>query len=186
MGRRGPPKKPPALEDLQGRPSHRPRNESEPKPDAIASLAPPPWLDRPAREFWRAHAPELARLGLLNVLNAHVFGAGCRWWAIWRYADGALKSRAASRKQDLTDETKANGRQAVAELGIAKTAFEQATKILARFGFTPADMAGLQAPQPKGVTDGAGSGPEAGPPKDPHDQLAERRRQRAAQRGLAG
>lgn len=185
MGRRsGPPKKPTADWERQGRPDHRPRSAAEPKPAAAASIAAPGWLDPPAREAWNSLAPELHRLGLLTVVDVQVLAGACRWWAVYRAADGVLKRRARSRKLGLTDETKANGRQAIPEVEIARKAFKEATDVFSRFGITPSDRTRVQAPQPKGVPDGAGSGaPE--PPKDPHDELAERRHRRELEQGGA-
>lgn len=187
MAKPGPPKKPSALEDLQGRPSHRPKNEAEPKPAAVVSLVAPAWLDRPARDVWNSLAPELHRLGLLTIIDAAVLAGACRWWAIYRAADAVLKRRARSPRLGFTDETKANGRQAIPEIGIAQKAWKEATDAFAKFGVFPSERVGLNPPQPKGLDDGARSG-KAAPKKseDPHDQLAERRRVRALTRGQAG
>ncbi len=183
MARPGPPKKPSGLEDLQGRPGHRPKNDAEPKPTAVASITAPAWLDRTAREVWNGLAPELHRLGLLTVLDVQALAGACRWWSVYRHADAIVKRRQASRTLRLTDETKANGRQAIPELAIAQKAFKDATDIFARFGVTPSERARVHAPQPKGVPD---AGSEAAAPKDPHDQLAERRQRRAQQQHPAG
>lgn len=178
MARRpGPSRKPAALEKLQGGPSHRPLNAEEPKPAVATSIAAPGWLDRPARDVWNSLAPELHRLGLLTVVDVQMLAGGCRWWAVYRAADAVLKRRARSRKLGLTDETKANGRQAIPEVEIARKAFKEATDVFSRFGITPSERTRVHAPQPKGVPDGSGSG-EAHKPKDPHDELAARRARR--------
>lgn len=171
----GRPKTPSALNDLRGNPGKRARNTEEPRPAPASSLEAPGWLDREARDVWNELAPELARINLLSVIDVSVLAGGCRWWAIYRKADRALR-------RGLVATTKANGSQPVPHLKIAATAFDKAMDIFARFGITPSERAKLQVPQPKGVGENAGSsGSDDATPKplEPHDELARRRRERA-------
>lgn len=168
MGRRGPPPTPSALNALHGNPSHRPINAEEPKPDAVTSVAAPRWLDGDARLIWDELALELHRLGLLTKLDVSVLAGACRWWAIYRQADRAL------RRGGLVQRTKAVGKTARPELGIAQKAFSEAVAVFGRFGVTPSDRTKLKAPAARPAGE-----PTAQPVVDPLDQLAARRAARA-------
>jgi len=162
MARNGRPPKPAVLKHLQGNPGHRPIPE-EYKPDAVASVTAPLWLQTDARVIWDELAPELHRLGLLTKLDVSALAGACRWWAIYRTADRALRA-------GLTVMTKANGKQARPEVGIAQKAFHEAMQVFSRFGVTPSDRTALKAPAAKPAGDDAA--PQS---VEPHDQLAARR-----------
>lgn len=165
----GPPKTPSALNALRGNPGKRAVNTDEPKPSTDVSITAPLWLKAEARDIWNGLAPELHRLGILSVLDVQALAGGCRWWAIYRKADAALR-------RGLTAKSPSNGRQAAPEIAIAHKAFDTAMSVFSRFGITPAERTRLHAPQPKEMPDG---GAASDVPTDPHDQLAERRRARA-------
>jgi len=137
MGRRGPPPIPSALNALHGNPGHRAVNAEEPKPDAVTSVVAPRWLEGDARLIWDELAPELHRLGLLTKLDVSALAGACRWWAIYRKADRAL------RRGGLVQRTKAVGNTARPELGIAQKAFSEAVAVFGRFGVTPSDRTKL-------------------------------------------
>lgn len=163
MGRRGPKPTPAALNALRGHPGHRPVNTEEPKPASADSLAAPAWLQADARAIWDALAPELHRLGLLTKLDVSSLAGACRWWAIYRRADRALRT-------GLVAMTKANGKQARPEVGIAQKAFHEAMQVFAKFGVTPSDRIALKAPTARPAGE-----PTASQSRDPLDQLAARR-----------
>jgi P27 family predicted phage terminase small subunit len=166
MARPGPPRTPSALNALRGNPGKRATNAEEPRPEALASIAPPAWLKAIGRETWHELAPELHRLGLLTVIDRQALAAGCRWWAIYRTADQKLR-------RGLVMQTPSGYRQAAPEVAIAHAAFKAAMEIFSRFGVTPSERTRLHSPQPK---DAAPDGP--GESRDPHDELAARRRAR--------
>jgi P27 family predicted phage terminase small subunit len=168
--KKGPPRTEAALNALRGNPGRRPGNPDEPKPAAARSLAAPRWLKADARAIWDELAPELHRLGLLTQIDVAVLAAACRWWAIYRRADRALNG-------PLLAETKANGRHARPEYGIAQRAFHEAMRVFSRFGVTPSDRLHLRAPAAKPAGDDAAA-PRS---TDPLDQLAERRAARVRQ-----
>lgn len=168
MGRRGPQPKPSELNRLAGHPGHRPINAEEPRPDPAPSVAPPTWLAGEARAVWSEVAPELHRLHLLSKIDVSAFAAACRWWAIYRQADRALR-------RGLLVHNKANGKIKNPYVDIAHKAFAAAVDVFVRFGVTPSARVALKAPTPRS----AGDSPNPGLTDDPHDQLAARRAQRA-------
>lgn len=169
MGRRGPAKTPSALNALRGNPGHRSVNTEEPKPAAAASIAAPRWLEGDGRAIWDELAPELHRLGLLTQLDVAALAGACRWWAIYRKADRALR-------RGLVQQTKAVGKTRRPEVGIAKEAFDAALGVFQRFGVTPSERTKLKAPAAKPAGDDSGSTQ----PADPFDELARRRAARLA------
>lgn len=174
MARRpGPPKKPTALEELQGRPGKRAANAQEPQPDAAASVQAPAWVNGDALLVWRELAPELHRLGLLTKLDISALAGGCRWWAIYRKADRILQ------RNPLTQMTTSVGRTKRPEIEIARTAFSEAMHVFERFGVTPSERTRLKAPmaKPAGEETPPG-GADQQPGRDPLDQLEQRRQQR--------
>ncbi len=170
MGKRGPAATPTEVNRLRGFPGHRPINAGEPKPAAAASIAAPPWLDGESSAIWEDLAPELHRLGLLKTLDVAVLAGACRWWAIYRKADRALR-------RGLVQTTKAVGQTRRPEVGIAKEAFEAAVRVFQRFGVTPSERTKLTAPAAKAAGDDHGHGQ---PPVEPLDELARRRAARTA------
>ncbi len=162
MKRTGPPPTPTALKIIRNNPGRRPINGHEPQPPAAPSVAPPRWLQGEALALWTELAPALVKIGLLTVVDREALASGCRWWAIYRTADAALKRR-------LIDTTPSNGRQPRPELAIAQKAHEQALKILTRFGITPAERVRLTT-----ATPGGGHGHTE--PDDPFDAFKKRKR----------
>lgn len=140
MARTGRPRTPTALHVLRGNPGHRRLSPDEPKPDAYTGAC-PAWLDRHGREFWRAYAPPLARLGLLTELDVPSFAAACERWSLYRRASAKLK-------RTFTHQTGPNGLVAKPESAIAKAALDGARAILSEFGFSPAARAKLGSRPP--------------------------------------
>ena len=73
MGFRGPPKKPTALRMLEGNPSGRPINPSEPKPKLIEKIEPPKDLPEEGKLIWKSLSEEMIRIGLLSEIDLHAF-----------------------------------------------------------------------------------------------------------------
>ena len=76
--RPGPPKKPSALELLQGSPGKRARNTAEPQPLALADLTPPPELSDAAQALWHRDAPIAYAMGTLTVADVTELALACR------------------------------------------------------------------------------------------------------------
>jgi P27 family predicted phage terminase small subunit len=87
---RGRPPKPTKLKLLTGNPGKRPLNASEPKPAAVVPKC-PAWLDAEAKQKWKQVAPQLARLGLLTVVDGDALAAYCQAWAEFRQATEVLQ-----------------------------------------------------------------------------------------------
>jgi phage terminase small subunit len=63
------------LKLVRGNPGRRPLNPSEPIP--VGSAAKPKFLKGRAAALWDQYAPELMRLGVLTVVDSHMFAAWC-------------------------------------------------------------------------------------------------------------
>src|SRR5262245_13474122 len=82
---------PTALRILRGNPSKRPLPDQEVTPQAVReSIAPPEWLDDPAKKEWARVAPLLAKNGLLTELDLDALSADCRAYTQWREASEHL------------------------------------------------------------------------------------------------
>jgi P27 family predicted phage terminase small subunit len=128
--RRGRRPKPSRLRLLNGNAGKRPINFNEPHPRALRNPAPPSWLDQYGREFWRRHAPELSRLGLLSVLDRDLLASAAERWSVYRRATNELK-------HSLIQTSEANGRIAKPESTIAKQALAECRAIMGEFGCSP-------------------------------------------------
>jgi len=137
-------KKPTALHLLNGNPGHRPLNLDE--PEFIQGDAQPPeevQQDAFALQEWQRRAPELTDLGLLRGQYATEFGEYC--------LQHALVCRIRARINELgLDEAIAKG-----YLKHLQLALVQRLRLAARFGFTPADAAGVKATPKQNPTTGA-------------------------------
>lgn len=91
MGSRGPLPQPTALRLLNGNPSGKPVNDSEPKPAAMATLEPPADLGPIARDVWARNAEELDRLGLLTTIDFEQFYRYCWVAERWHLAKQNLE-----------------------------------------------------------------------------------------------
>jgi P27 family predicted phage terminase small subunit len=136
--------KPFELKLIEGNRGKRPIKK-EPKPEALASLSAPSWLDALGREFWKRHAHELARLGLLTILDHDLLSAAAERWSVYRRAARELKT-------SLVQLTEANGRIGKPESAIAKQALMECRAILAEFGCSPASRTRVGANIPENET----------------------------------
>ena len=143
MGQRGPAPKPTPLRILHG--DRRDRiNESEPKPtprDRPPSC--PSHLKGDARKLWRRLAPELHRKQLLTDWDLQMLEAWCVQYAIARRAE-------AEWAQDGYAVTIRSYRGQRVKHPALQTMRDAATVMLSiskRFGFTPADRAGISMPE---------------------------------------
>jgi P27 family predicted phage terminase small subunit len=87
---RGRPPKPTRLKILTGNPGKRPLNAEEPHPSAAIPVC-PAWLDSDAVDKWDALAPELARLGLLTIIDGDALAVYCQAYAEFKHATETLR-----------------------------------------------------------------------------------------------
>jgi len=136
--KRGRRPKPTRLRLLNGNAGKRPINNREPNPRVLKNPQPPTWLDGFGREFWRRHAPELSRLGLLSVLDRDLLASAAERWSTYRRAAEELKG-------GLTQISEANGRIAKPESAIAKQALAECRAIMSEFGCSPSSRTRVTA-----------------------------------------
>lgn len=157
----GRPRVPDALADLRGRPGRRPpRNLVKP---ASYLSGPPEWLSPLGVEFWEAHAPAYARLGLLTELSAPAFALMADAWGDYRELrmDIAEHGRTVER---VTQKGEPMGVSAPrAETSLLRDAFDRLTKLASEFGMLPASLSRIY------------TGPTA-KPADPVDAYRAKRR----------
>ncbi len=144
MVRPGPKPTPSNVVALTGNPGKRKR-AAEPVPTA-AGLKPPDDLTPSARNFWRRHATELSRLGMLTVNDVSSFGACCEAWAFMQSAKRELKATAKKNAELLTKDRAHGGEP---RKDPAWTIYRQAEAAFMawsrEFGLTPSSRVGLPA-----------------------------------------
>lgn len=148
------PRKPTALHELEGNPGKRPLPKNEPQPAPPSSLNPPDWLDEFGLEAWTQLAPELARLGMLTVLDMPLFAVSCQLYALVRRSGKASKT--------LAQKSRANGYVARPQIGQFTQSINTLRQLWGEFGVTATARARL------GVID-------ADAPEDPTDKFLSRK-----------
>lgn len=138
MPGRGPAPKPTNLRLLEG---GKPRR-SEPQPQATKGAKPPTRLSAGAKRVWRAHAPELERLGLLTCVDLSVFEAFCTAYARHLEAEDALTEAGG-----LTYTTDTGYVRPRPEIGISIEYAKLAKAIADGFGFTPSSRTRIEVPK---------------------------------------
>lgn len=129
--------KPTALKELAGNPGKRPLNRSEPKPAATLPTC-PRHLTGEARREWRRMGGELARMGVVTVVDRAALAAYCQAWARWVDAEGQVAKLGTIVKT-------ANGNLIQNPyLAVANRAMEQMTRLAAEFGMTPSSRSRVQ------------------------------------------
>ncbi len=133
-------------------------------------MPPPPWLDAVAKAEWRRLEPELARLGLLTVLDVAKFAGYCRWYARWRRYESQLSALARKKSGELLVMKKSGIVLQHPLVSMAKQAADMMNRFGSQFGLSPSDRASLSlpvnptAPAHDRVTD---------PPRPPRDEFEE-------------
>lgn len=131
MAPRGRKPKPARLKILTGNAGRRPiKPELEPAPGATC----PADLSEGARAVWARVAPELERLGLLNVLTGETLAGYCDAYARWVQATAEIAKTGEVVKAPSGYPVQNPWR------AIANKAHEQWTKLAAEFGMTPSAM----------------------------------------------
>lgn len=124
--------KPLQLKRLQGNPGQRRLPSYEPQP--LGAMPPPiPLLGEIGLQEWHRIGPELYRLGILTTADRAIFGAYCRAYERWCWAEEKLK--------DITDCTviapRSGMRLQSAYIGMANVAIKIMAHCAAEIGLTP-------------------------------------------------
>ena len=126
------PKKPLALERMEGNPGKRKL------PEAADEISPPPeipdcpkWLDAGARAEWKRVIPLLSTLGLLGKIDRAAVAGYCQAWARWEKAERILS------KHGLTKTLKNGYIMPRPEVAIAHKYLGMVKAFCSEFGMTP-------------------------------------------------
>lgn len=146
MARTGRPPKPTRLKILAGNPGHRPLNKAEPRPQ-LGEPKCPSWLSKSAKAKWRRVAPELAKLGLLTIVDGDALAAYCQAWAEFEWATTTLE------KEGRTSKTSTGYMQQHPAVSMQRSAFAIIRQFSAMFGLDPSSRSGLTVQPPDDVDD---------------------------------
>lgn len=144
MGKRGVKRKPTNLRLLEGTPTQRKPNGTEPKP-ANTKPGMPTWLGKEAKEIWGSLSQRLERCGLLTEVDGPVFGILCH--VLSQYIKYARLERKDIDSSIESVQYKTASGQFVQRSSYAMMAKKYLTDfrlLAADFGLSPADRAELQ------------------------------------------
>lgn len=150
----GRPRKPTAIKQAEGNPGKRPLNTREPKPSRVLGLKCPKWMGEHGKAEWKRITPELARLGLLTLIDQAALELYCCNYdnAVTNYLRmlGKKGDRKTEDGKDLDIFTADTGyQQPTAAFAMFKQSCEQARKLLVEFGLSPAARTRLEVEVPK-------------------------------------
>jgi P27 family predicted phage terminase small subunit len=139
MGKRGPKPKPTAIKKLAGNPGKRKLNKAEPQP--TAGIPPrPECLDDIGAAEWDRVVPELARLGLLTLVDRAALACYCCAWADLVHARKTLG------EEGQTFQTDKGYVVPHPCVSIAAAAATRIKAFCAEFGLTPSARARMTLP----------------------------------------
>ncbi len=139
MGARGPAPKPTALRKLEGNPGKRALPKNEPQPE-IGVAECPAWLSADAQAEWQRVAPELARLGILALIDAMTLAAYCEAFSRWKQAVEMMG------KDGIVFVTVAGYVAQHPAVGIANKAMAEMLKFGRELGLTPSARGRMSIP----------------------------------------
>lgn len=121
--------------------SKRPVPTGEPEPRARLARRPKnlDWLPPEAQAEWRRMAPDLAKLGLLTVLDRTALAAYCQAYASWKEAVEVLNTKG---KTYVTPQGVMRQRP---EVAMARDASRLMLAYAAEFGMTPSARANMRS-----------------------------------------
>lgn len=154
-GKPGPKAVPTNVVQLRGNPGKRKR-APEPRSTA-AALTPPTWLELTptAVIFWKKHAPELSKLGLLTISSTAAFGALCEAWAAMMVAKRRLRKTKTSDIEPFSiDRTHGGELRKHPGWMVYCQASDKYLALTREFGGTPSSLVGLPAPEAGDDQDG--------------------------------
>lgn len=133
----GPPPKPTALRELEGR-NTKPSERRKPEPKPESPLYPPGDLSGEALAEWGRMVPELSRLGLATGVDRAALIAYCEAYGTFDEA------RRVVREKGVLTRGRDGGHVKNPAFQIMRDAADMMLKYGGRFGFTPADRVRLQ------------------------------------------
>jgi P27 family predicted phage terminase small subunit len=135
--------KPTNLKIIEGNPGKRPLPKNEPKPKPTTPGC-PRFLTTAAKWEWKRVAPELARLGLLTIVDRTALAAYCQSWADYKEAIKWMKENGKTYSVNA-----GGGRQyrSYPQVKIADAALKQIRAFCTEFGLTPSARARMQTLQ---------------------------------------
>jgi P27 family predicted phage terminase small subunit len=149
MGKRGPPPKPTKLKLLEGTFRADRVAPDEPEPTVGIPVC-PAWIlaNEDARLEWDRVVPELARLGMLTVIDGAELEGYCAHYARAVGAERELATKPALKKAPF-------GPKAARIISIAKVAWQEVRAFGKEYGLSPASRTRISAPnqQPPQDTD---------------------------------
>lgn len=143
MGRRGPAPKPDELKALEGNPGKRPLNLDAAQPEGIPKC--PSHLCRDAKNEWRRISGELARLGLLTVVDRTALAIYCDAYAKWTQATKVIDLEGMT--MEYVTKTGSVNIIARPEVGISQKYAQIIKAFCAEFGLTPSARCRLTLPK---------------------------------------
>jgi len=142
MGKRGPAKKPSALEELQGRPGRRPLNEKEPKPKVDIPRC-PHWMDGIAKYAFRELGITLKEMRVMTLADKKALELLCDAYSEYRRARQFILENGTH----YVSETKLGSTiyKKYPHVDIASNAWRRCSDMLKQFGLTPSSRTGVEA-----------------------------------------
>src|SRR5512145_143099 len=141
--------KPSALKELEGNPGKRAVNKKEPKPEVLIPSC-PNHLTGVARQEWNRITKELAKLGVIALVDRAALAAYCTAYKDYTRAENKLKMEG---EVIISDK---GGMYQNPWVGIKNSAIEKMIKIGVEFGLTPSSRVRLQVEKPNEEDEMAG------------------------------
>lgn len=139
----GPLPKPTQLKLLTGNPGNRPLPENEPQP-AKGEPVMPKWLKGRAAAAWKELVPELARIGLLTIVDGHALAVYCEAWATYVEASEIVRT------EGILIDSYRGGKAKNPAAQVMRDSADLMMKVGGQFGLSPATRARLQVPSDEG------------------------------------
>jgi P27 family predicted phage terminase small subunit len=149
MGLRGPAPRPTALRVLEGNPSKRPLNRSEPKPRAKTPPC-PDHLDELAKAEWKRLVRIIRHMRLLTEADYMALANLCQAYSRMVKAERKLA------EAGLLYKTQSGYVQQSPLLSVINTSVETITKLCREFGLTPSSRSRIQLMSSEGAQSGDG------------------------------
>jgi len=146
MGKRGPAKKPSALEKLQGNPGKRAPNKKEPKPERGVPRV-PAHLDVIGKHFFKRYAKMLDNVKVITKADKAALELAADAYSEYRRARAVILKKGMtyeSHKFDKDGNVVSTMIRPRPEAQIAQSAWNRCCKMLQQFGLTPSSRTGVE------------------------------------------
>jgi len=147
MGKRGFPKKPTAIEKLQGCPGRRPLPKNEPQPKKGAPKA-PSWLSPKAKAAYRELAKLLESIQVITEADRHALELLCDSYSDYRDARQFVMERGQA-YEHFDGRGHSQGWRTYPQVKIAHDAWGRVEKMLRQFGLTPSSRRDVERMEKK-------------------------------------